>query len=85
MFGLTTTRHLRAVEARWQQRYNDACTTAELDRRRLERAAARTTDNLRHRLTRVITALATARRDLASSDGALRRLAEQLVDERGRA
>jgi hypothetical protein len=85
MLGLTTTRHLRAVEARWQQRFNDSCTAAELDRRRLERAATRTTSNLRRRLTRAVTALATARHDLATSDGALRRLAEQLVDERGRA
>lgn len=81
MLGLTTTRHLRTVEADLTARLTTAYTSAELDRRRTERAAARERHNLRGRLDRALRTIATNRRDLATSDGALRLVSECLVDQ----
>lgn len=82
MLGLTTTRHLRAVEAQLTARLNEAYTSAELERRRLERARANAQKNLRGRLDRVLRALAATRHELATSDGALHIVSEALVDRR---
>ncbi|MGW2501875.1 hypothetical protein ACWCXL_12285 [Streptomyces sp. NPDC001588] len=81
MLGLTTTRHLRAVTAGLEARLTTAYLSAELDRRRLERARARERANLRHRLERVVKAHATARKEQARSAGALRVVSELVVDQ----
>ncbi|WP_019060032.1 hypothetical protein [Streptomyces prunicolor] len=82
MLGLTTTRHLRTVEARLTDQLTQACTSAELERRRLERAHTRERTNLRGRLDRALHALAATRHELASTNGALRIVSEALIDQR---
>jgi len=82
MLGLTTTRHLRAVQAGLEQQLTQACLSAELERCRADRARARERKNLRGRLDRALTALAATRGELTTTRGALRRVSEQLLDQR---
>ena len=81
MFGLTTTRHLRAVEAELHRALTEAYTAKELERRRCERAMSRDRIRFRGRLDRALRAVAATRRALAISDGALRIVTERLVDQ----
>lgn len=82
MLGLTTTRHLRTVEARLTAQLTLAYTSAELERRRLERARAKDQKHFRGRLDRVLRALAETRHELATSDGALHIVSDALVGRR---
>jgi hypothetical protein len=75
MLGLTTTRRLRAAEAR----LNRICLSAELERRRLERAGDRERQNLRRRLDRAVRVLAETRADLATTAGALHHVSRALI------
>ncbi|MFI5880892.1 hypothetical protein [Streptomyces sp. NPDC051554] len=82
MLGLTTTRRLHTVQAQLTAQLTQAYVSAELDRRRLERARSRERKNFRGRLDRALYALAAVRKELATSDGALRIVSECLVDSR---
>lgn len=82
MLGLTTTRHLNAVRTSLEQQLTRACLAAELDRARTDRARARERTNLRRRLDRAVAALAATRRELSTTQGALHRVSEKLLDQR---
>ncbi|MGW0800327.1 hypothetical protein [Streptomyces sp. NPDC002692] len=80
MLGLTTTRHLRAVEADYTARLNQAWTSAELERRRADRTIAAQKLAYRRRLDRALKAVKATRQELSNTAGALRRVTERLVD-----
>ncbi|MEW2164355.1 hypothetical protein AB0912_15385 [Streptomyces sp. NPDC007084] len=81
MFGLTTTRHHRAVTTELRAQLAQAYLSAELDRRRFERSRAIERKNYRDRLDRMIKAVAHTRRDLTGANGTIGRLAKQIVDQ----
>ncbi|MFI1535495.1 hypothetical protein [Streptomyces anandii] len=80
MLGLTTTRHLNAVRADLEAQLTAACLSAELERRRSERAWSRERTNLHGRLERAVRALSATRHDLATVSGSLRLISAQLLE-----